>query len=84
MLTKDRADYRCMFDDALVEEAKYNPTAELAVVLGERLDDHIAETPEIEFLQDKLREAETLIGDLEDDVSYWKGMWEELKTKQRD
>lgn len=84
MLTKDRNDYRCMFDDDLVEEAKYNPTAELAVVLGERLDDHIAETPEIEVLQDKLREAESLISDLEDDVSYWKGMWEELKTKQRD
>jgi hypothetical protein len=84
MLTKDRNDYRCMFDGDLVEEAKYNPTAELAVVLGERLDEYIAETPETQFLQDKLREAETLIGDLEDDVSYWKGMWEELKTKQRD
>ena len=84
MLTKDRNDYRCEFDEDLVEEAKYNPTAELAVVLGERLDDHIAETPEIEVLQDKLREAESLISDLEDDVSYWKGMWEELKTKQRD
>lgn len=84
MLTKDRTDYRCMFDDDLVEEAKYNPTAELAVVLGERLDDHIAKTPETQFLQDELRKAETLIGDLEDDVSYWKGMWEELKTKQRD
>ena len=84
MLTKDRNDYRCMFDDDLVEEAKYNPTAELAVVLGERLDDHIAETPEIEFLQDKLREAESLISDLEDGVSNWKGVWEELKTKQRD
>jgi len=84
MLTKDRNDYRCMFDDDLVEEAKYNPTAELAVVLGERLDEYIAETPETQFLQDELRKAETLIGDLEDDVSYWKGMWEELKTKQRD
>jgi len=84
MLTKDRNYYRCMFDGDLVEEAKYNPTAELAVVLGERLDDHIAETPETQFLQDELRKAETLIGDLEDDVSYWQGMWEELKTKQRD
>jgi hypothetical protein len=54
------------------------------VVLGERLDEYIAETPETQFLQDELRKAETLVGDLEDDVSYWKGMWEELKTKQRD
>lgn len=84
MLTKDRNDYRCMFDDDLVEEAKYNPTAELAVVLGERLDDCIAKTPEAEFLQDELHKAETLIGDLEGEVSYWRGMWEELSTKQRD
>lgn len=83
MMSKDRCYYRALYDEDLVTEAKYNPTVELAVVLGERLEDHIAKTPEADFLQDELRKAEVLIGDLEDDVSYWKGMWEELRNTQR-
>lgn len=36
---KDRLDYRFYDDKQLIEEAKYNPNAELAIVLGERLED---------------------------------------------
>lgn len=37
IIGKDRCDYRCMTDQELVEEAKYNPNPELAIALGERL-----------------------------------------------
>ena len=37
-LLKDRSHYRMCEDSLLLEEAKYNPTAELAIVLGERLE----------------------------------------------
>lgn len=33
----DRSDYRMADDGRLIEEAKYNPNAELAIALGERL-----------------------------------------------
>ena len=33
---RDRSDYRCMNDRLLFEEARYNPNAELAIVLAER------------------------------------------------
>ena len=36
-LLKDRSYYRMCEDSKLLEEARYNPTAELAIVLGERL-----------------------------------------------
>jgi cob(I)alamin adenosyltransferase len=35
----DRNFYRTEEDQQLIEEAKYNPNSELAVVLAERLDD---------------------------------------------
>lgn len=35
----DRSTYRMQDDDRLIEEAKYNPNRELAIVLAERLDD---------------------------------------------
>jgi len=35
----DRSTYRMYEDDRLIEEAKYNPNRELAIVLGERLSD---------------------------------------------
>ena len=38
-LLKDRNYYRMCEDTRLLEEAKYNPTAELAIVLGERLEE---------------------------------------------
>ena len=36
-LLKDRSHYRMCEDSLLLEEAKYNPNAELAIVLAERL-----------------------------------------------
>lgn len=36
---KDRSDYRAYSIKGLIEEAKYTPTAELAIVLAERLED---------------------------------------------
>ena len=35
----DRNQYRMYSDARLLEEARYNPNAELAIVLGERLED---------------------------------------------
>ncbi len=35
----DRSTYRSWGNIRLIEEAKYNPNAELAIVLGERLED---------------------------------------------
>jgi chromosome segregation ATPase len=46
----DRSRYRMCEDSRLLEEAKYNPTAELAVVLGERLE-------EVQFEFDEQLEA---------------------------
>lgn len=40
----DRSTYRALENDRLIEEAKYNPNRELAIVLGERLEDFEAET----------------------------------------
>lgn len=39
----DRNYYRTCDDSKLFEEAKYNPTAELAIILAERLDDVLLE-----------------------------------------
>lgn len=40
----DRSTYRMQGDQQLIEEAKYNPNRELAIALGERLEDALAET----------------------------------------
>lgn len=42
----DRCYYRSVGDSRLVEEAKYNPNRELAIALGERLEDVLAEFDE--------------------------------------
>jgi predicted nuclease with TOPRIM domain len=42
----DRNQYRMREDDELLEQAKYNPTAELAIVLAERLEEVQAEAEE--------------------------------------
>lgn len=39
----DRSTYRTEDDGRLIEEAKYNPNRELAIALGERLEDVLAE-----------------------------------------
>ena len=40
-MTKDRDYYRCEHTHKLLEEAKYNPSAELCIVLAERLVDEM-------------------------------------------
>lgn len=40
----DRSTYRMHEDGRLIEEAKYNPNRELAIALGERLEDVLATT----------------------------------------
>lgn len=42
----DRSYYRHEDDARLIEEAKYNPNRELAIALGERLEDVLAEFDE--------------------------------------
>ena len=39
----DRSTYRMQEDQQLIEEAKYNPNRELAIALGERLEDLVHE-----------------------------------------
>ena len=43
---EDRSTYRSYSTTRLIEAAKYEPNPELAVALGERLDDHDAELDE--------------------------------------
>ena len=50
----DRSYYRSENDTRLIEEAKYNPNRELAIALGERLEEVIALA---ETLEDELKEA---------------------------
>lgn len=55
----DRSYYRHEDDTRLIEEAKYNPNRELAIALGERLEDVLAQ------LDYKIGEHKTLNDDLE-------------------
>ena len=71
-MTNDRSFYRTCEDKRLIEEAKYSDN-ELAIVLGERLEDAIFDATEghsneiaeleriIAELRDELEEAETTI-----------------------
>jgi len=76
----DRNFYRTEEDQQLIEEAKYNPNHELAVVLGERLDDVLLEAEtdlyeanertadanrEVSALDDKVYELQLEINKLE-------------------
>jgi uncharacterized protein YlxW (UPF0749 family) len=59
----DRSRYRMCEDSKLLEEAKYNPTAELATVLGERLE-------EVQFeFDEQLEEATERAADLQLDLN---------------
>jgi len=59
----DRSRYRMCEDSRLLEEAKYNPTAELAVVLGERLE-------EVQFeFDEQLEAAKERAADFERDAN---------------
>jgi phage shock protein A len=62
-ITKERSFYRMCDTDLLLKEAKYKPTAELAVALGERLE-------EVQFEFDKqLDEATERAADLQIDLN---------------
>ena len=59
----DRCYYRSVGDSRLVEEAKYNPNRELAIALGERLEDVLAEFDE------KIGEQKERAADFERDAN---------------
>ncbi len=65
----DRNTYRMCEDSKLLEEARYNPNAELAIVLGERLEavwvDYEAE---IEALKDRAADFERDANKLDDEI----------------
>ena len=81
----DRSYYRLENDTRLIEEAKYNPNRELAIALGERLEDVLAEFDEkvdeqkeraADFerdareLDDKIEEMDGIIAKLEMALDY--------------
>lgn len=65
----DRNTYRMCEDSKLLEEARYNPNAELAIVLGERLEavwvEYEAET---EALKDRAADFERDANKLDDEI----------------
>jgi peptidoglycan hydrolase CwlO-like protein len=71
----DRSRYRMREDSNLLEEAKYNPTVELAVVLAERLRDTQAEADE------QLEEAKERAADFERDANHLDDKIYELQQK---
>jgi peptidoglycan hydrolase CwlO-like protein len=90
----DRTYYRTEEDQQLLEEAKYNPNSELAVVLAERLDDIMLEAEtdlyeanertadanrEVSHLEDKVYDLEMEINKLELMISQRDETIEELK-----
>ena len=68
----DRSYYRHEDDKRLIEEAKYNPNRELAIALGERLEDVLAEFDE------KVGEQKERAADFERDASKLDGKIEEM------
>ena len=50
----DRSYYRSEDDKRLIEEAKYNPNRELAIALGERLEEYVSL---VEVLEAQLQDA---------------------------
>ena len=59
----DRSYYRHEDDKRLIEEAKYNPNRELAIALGARLEDVLAE------LDEKVGEQKERAADFERDAN---------------
>jgi len=65
----DRNTYRMCGDSELINEAAYRPSAELAVVLGERLEDIITEhEANVEELKDRAKDFEIDANRLDDKV----------------
>ena len=86
-LLMDRNTYRMREDSKLLEEAKYNPTAELAVVLAERLAEVQAEFEEqIEEVKEAAEDARLDMNQLDDKIYLLQQEIEklELMISQRD
>ncbi len=65
----DRNTYRMCSDSYLLEEATYNPNAELAIVLGERLEEVLVENDkEIEELRERAALFESDANQFEDEL----------------
>jgi peptidoglycan hydrolase CwlO-like protein len=65
----DRSRYRMREDSKLFEDAKYNPTAELAIVLAERLEEVLVENDEeIEALRERAADFERDANKLDDEL----------------
>jgi hypothetical protein len=70
----DRTTYRMYSDTSLQEMARYNPTAELAIVLAERLDELQAEFDEkVENYVDKIEDLEREVRILTEDLHIAEG-----------
>lgn len=68
-LLMDRSYYRMRGDTGLFERAKYNPTAELAVVLAERLEEVLFENEkEVEELKERADDFERDANRLDDKI----------------
>jgi chromosome segregation ATPase len=68
-LMPDRSTYRLYEDARLIEEAKYNPNRELAITLGERLADVLAEAEErVEEQRDRASDFERDANKLDDRI----------------
>jgi peptidoglycan hydrolase CwlO-like protein len=68
-LLMDRSYYRMRGDTGLLERAKYNPTAELAVVLAERLEEVQFEFDEqLEAARERAADFEREANKLDDEV----------------
>jgi hypothetical protein len=65
----DRNAYRMYSDSRLLEEARYNPNAELALVLAERLEESLVEFDEkVEAYIEKIENLEREINELTEDT----------------
>ena len=65
----DRNTYRLREDDELREQAKYNPTAELAIVLAERLEEvHVEFEEQIEGLKETINDQNLDLNQMDDKV----------------
>lgn len=71
----DRSQYRTEEDKILIEEAKYNPNRELAIALGERLDDVILN------MESDIYDAKERANDFERDANQLDLKIEELENK---
>lgn len=65
----DRSRYRLDEDKLLIEEAKYNPNAELAIVLAERLEEvQFENEKEVDELQERANDFERDANRLDDKI----------------